>query len=127
MVLDHYLIVKEWRPNFDPFTDTTESMLVWVRFPCLSIEYYDSDFLMRLGEKIGKPIRVDDTIGNAAKGLFARMCVEIDIRKPLLAKFQMRKVVRKIKYEGIHLICFHCGIYGHRKDDCPAKKKEKKA
>lgn len=93
MVLDHYLIVKEWMPNFDPFTDTTEKMLVWVRFPCLPIEYYDSDFLMRVGEKIGKLIRFDDATGNATRGLFARMCVEINITKPFLEKFRQRRVV----------------------------------
>lgn len=38
MVLEHYLIVKEWVPNFDPSTDTTENVIVWVRFPCISAE-----------------------------------------------------------------------------------------
>ena len=41
MVLNHYLIIKEWFLNFDPFSDTTERMLVWERLPCLPIEYYD--------------------------------------------------------------------------------------
>lgn len=30
MIMEHYLIVKEWRPNFDPFADKTEKVLVWV-------------------------------------------------------------------------------------------------
>ncbi|KAK7290848.1 hypothetical protein RIF29_05581 [Crotalaria pallida] len=25
----------------------------------------------------------------------------------------------KVEYEGLHLICFHCGRFGHRKDHCP--------
>lgn len=119
MVLGHYLIVKEWTHDFDPFTDTTEKMLVWVRFPCIPIEYYDSDFLMRLGERIGNPIKVDDATGAAARGFFARMCVEVDITKPLLPKFILRNKVRKIEYEGVHLICFNCGVYGHHQEKCP--------
>lgn len=118
MILDHYLIVKEWSHDFDPLTDTTEKILVWVRFPCIPIEYYDTDFLMRLGKKIGKPIRVDDATSLASRGLFARMCIEIDIGKPLLAKFKLRKRIRKIEYEGIHLICFRCGVYGHHQENC---------
>lgn len=38
MVMDHYLIVKDWVPNFDPVADTTEKVLVWVRFPGLPLE-----------------------------------------------------------------------------------------
>lgn len=46
------------------------------------------------------------------------MCVEVDITKPLLSKFKLRRRIRRIEYEGIHLICFNCGVYGHRDDQC---------
>lgn len=123
MVLDHYLIVNQWMPNFDPSVDNTEKLLVWIRFPTLPIEYYDREFLMRVGEKVGTPIRVDHATGQAERGKFARMCVEVDIKKPLLAKFRLRRTVRKIEYEGLHLVCFQCGVYGHRQEACPAKTK----
>lgn len=118
MIMEHYLIVKEWRPNFDPNTDTNEKVIVWVRFPDLPIEYYDQDFLFRVGEKIGEPIRIDSATSLTSRGKFARLCVEVDIRKPLLAKFWLRRRVRRIEYEGIHLVCFKCGIYGHSQDMC---------
>lgn len=35
MILEHFLIMKEWVPNFDPFTNHLKNVLVWVRFPCL--------------------------------------------------------------------------------------------
>lgn len=47
------------------------------------------------------------------------MSVEVDITKPLLAKFKMQSRVRTVEYEGIHLVCFGCGIYGHWQDACP--------
>lgn len=118
MVLDHYLIVKEWMPNFDPFTDKTESMIVWIRFPCLPAEYYDHKFLMRVGAKIGRPINIDTATSLVSRASFARVCVEVDITKPLLAKFTLRNRVRPIVYEGIHLICFSCGTYGHTTEGC---------
>ncbi|XVF81050.1 hypothetical protein PTKIN_Ptkin15bG0125300 [Pterospermum kingtungense] len=92
MFLDHYLIVKEWSPNFDPMTDSTEKLLVWVRFPCLPIEYYDYDFLMKVGEKIERPVRIDEATSIVSSGKFARMCVEVDITKPLLARFKLRRM-----------------------------------
>ncbi|XP_075489651.1 uncharacterized protein LOC142528490 [Primulina tabacum] len=59
MIMDHYLITKEWSPNFNPLADNTEKLLAWVRFPCLPIEYYDQEFLMKVGSKIGRPIKID--------------------------------------------------------------------
>ncbi|XP_038687586.1 uncharacterized protein LOC119986972 [Tripterygium wilfordii] len=118
MIMDHYLTVREWFPNFDPDQDSMERLLVWVRIPCLPIEYYDYDFLMRVGEKIGKPVKIDDATDSVSRGKFARLCVEVDLTKPLLAKFKLRRRVRRIEYEGIHLVCFKCGCYGHRQDTC---------
>lgn len=43
-VLDHCLAVKDWEPDFDPATDKTEWLLVWVIFPCFPVKYYDYDF-----------------------------------------------------------------------------------
>lgn len=44
IILDHYLIVKEWAPNFDPIIDKTKKVIIWVRFPCFPIEYFDYSF-----------------------------------------------------------------------------------
>lgn len=117
-ILDHYLVVKEWAPDFDPLTGKTEKLIVWVRIPCLPIEYFDFTFLKKVGEKIGKPIRADQNTGTATRGRFARLCVEVDITKPLLTMFEVRKRNRRIEYEGIHLVCFQCGIVGHCTDEC---------
>ncbi|XP_073273316.1 uncharacterized protein [Primulina huaijiensis] len=119
MVMDHYLIAKEWSPNFDPLSDNTNKLLIWVRFPCLLVEYYDKELLMKIGRKIGRPIRVDQATSLVSRGKFARICVEVDITKPLLAKFMLRRKVRRIEYEGIHMVCFTCGVYGHHQGDCP--------
>ncbi|XP_019200262.1 PREDICTED: uncharacterized protein LOC109193892 [Ipomoea nil] len=122
MILDHYLIVKEWEPNFDPMTDKTEKVLVWVRFPCLPIEYYSGIFLRKVGDKIGRPVRVDHATSQASRGRFVRICVEIDVTKPLLSKFTLEGKRRFIAYEGLHLVCFGCGKYGHAQEACPATK-----
>lgn len=88
MIMDYYLITKEWSPNFNPLVDNTEKILAWVRFPCLPIEYYDKDFFMRVGSSIGRPIKVDQ-----ATSLISKICIEVDITKPLLAKFKIRRQV----------------------------------
>lgn len=68
-----------------------------------------------MGEKIGRPIRAYQNTRMVARGRFVQLCVEVDITKPLLVKFKMQNRIRTIEYEGIHLVCFGCGIYGHEK------------
>jgi hypothetical protein len=38
--------------------------------------------------------------------------------KPLLAKFRIGRRIHRIEYEGLHTICFSCGKYGHRMEEC---------
>ncbi|KAF7822535.1 receptor-like protein EIX1 [Senna tora] len=131
LILDHYLVVQRWRPDFDPFEDKFNRIAVWVRVPGLPFEYYNSTFLQRLGNKIGRTLKIDfNTLRQqdenlvVERGRFARICVEVDLSKQLLAKFTLRKKTRRIEYEGLHMICFSCGVYGHRKENCPLNKKE---
>ena len=65
---------------------------------------------MRLGSKIGKPIKVDDATHTVSSGHYVRICVEVDISKPLLSKFKSRRRIRRVEDEGIPMICFECGV-----------------
>ena len=78
---------------------------MWVRILCLPIEDYDHAFLMKVGEKIGKPVRIDDATSLVSMGHFALLCVEVNLQKPLVSKFELQRKVRRLEYEGIHLIC----------------------
>ncbi|XP_031131901.1 uncharacterized protein LOC116033288 [Ipomoea triloba] len=113
-----YLIVKQWVPNFDPMTDTTKKVLVWVRFPNLSVEYYNLLTLRKIGNKLGRTVQVDHTTSLVSRGKFARVCVEIDLTKPLISRFTLEEKVWQVAYEGMHLVCFTCGLYGHRREAC---------
>ena len=79
---------------------------------------------MTIGSKIGKSIRIDDATSTVSRGHYARICVEIDILKPMVAKFKLRRRIRTLEYKGLHLVCFGCGLYGHRKESCPHEKRE---
>lgn len=87
-------------PKFWSQHDHIEKILAWVRIPGLPIEYYNQGFLWKVGKKIGRPVRVDQATRKVTRGKFARLCVEVDITKPLLSKFKLRRVRR------IELICF---------------------
>ena len=130
MIGDHYLVVQRWRPEFSVGEDTPRRIAVWVRIPRLPIEYYDKHILWRIGNKLGKTIKVDyNTFRQRGlpqeesliteRGKFARICTEVNLQKVLISKFRIHRKLYAVEYEGLHMICFQCGKYGHRMGVCP--------
>jgi hypothetical protein len=120
-IYDHYLTVKEWSPNFHPASDTIEEVAVWMRISGLPIEYYDSKILHFIGNRVGKTVKVDKNTLTQERGKYARLCVQVNLTKPLLAMFTIKDRKYNIEYEGLHLLCTICGRFGHYKEGCPDK------
>lgn len=55
----------------------------------------------------------------AERANFARVCVQLNTGKPLPKSIQIGDRRQIIQYEGIHTLCFECGIIGHRREACP--------
>ncbi|KAF7827642.1 reverse transcriptase [Senna tora] len=121
IILDHYLIIRSWTSLFDP-EEVIQKVAAWVHLPDLPIELYDTKFLYTLGNLIGKVLRVDANTTHQIRGKFARLCVELDLSKPLLSQYYVHGRVRNIEYEGLHLICFECGVYSHDLEHCPVRR-----
>ncbi|KAJ1421055.1 Zinc finger, CCHC-type [Sesbania bispinosa] len=85
----------------------------------------------RIGDMIGRTVKVDSNTMKprngvweetvTGRGKFARLCVEVDLCRPLVSKFELLGRTYSVEYEGLHLICFGCGKYGHRSEGCPTK------
>ncbi|CAN1147044.1 Uncharacterized protein At4g02000 [Linum perenne] len=119
LVGDHYVISEEWRPNFEPGFSQVNTVKIWVRLSGLPLEYFDAAVLRILGDKLGKMVRVDGMTLLGSRGNYARLCIEVDLNKPLVSKYLLNRRVRRVEYEGLHEICFHCGRYGHERGSCP--------
>lgn len=119
LILDHYLLVQRWRPMFKPTKPTVQKIAAWVRFPNLPIELYNKTFLWRAGSLLGTMLRIDDRTSIQSRGKFARICVELDLRRPLVPILSVLGQEFPVEYDGLHLICFSCGKFDHRADKCP--------
>ncbi|KAL0011104.1 hypothetical protein SO802_006212 [Lithocarpus litseifolius] len=91
---------------------------VWIRLNELPIEYYNVEALLQIGKSIGNVLRIDTHTASEAKGRFARLCVHIDIDKPLITAILIGKFEQPVCYEGIQKLCFSCGRMGHRRENC---------
>ncbi|KAI9108079.1 hypothetical protein K1719_020952 [Acacia pycnantha] len=126
MIEDHYLIVQRWRPNFNPWkADLKCNIAAWIRLPDVPFEFYNVESLRRIGNMVGKMIKVDRSTSIYDKGGFARICVEIDLKQALIPTYMVFGEERPIIYEGLHQVCLECGKYGHIKKECPSLQVEK--
>ncbi|CAI0446413.1 unnamed protein product [Linum tenue] len=121
MMGETYLTVMRWFKGFNPWKTEVTSTLVWVQLPELPIEFINKEAAMKIGKLIGNPTRVDRATEEGARGKFARVCVEVDLMKPLLSKYKIEGVEYLIQYEGLENICTDCGTYGRPTNHCHCK------
>lgn len=114
MLDDNYLTIRKWVPNFVPDDAPMRFLTAWVHIPHLAMEYFDKEFPCKVGSKIGKVMRIDQTTTLAQRGQFTRLSIELDLSKTLLSKFWLKGRIWKIQYEGLKMICFSCGKIGHQ-------------
>jgi hypothetical protein len=123
-MLNHYLSVCRFTSTVN--TTRTSSVIhktmVWVRISGLHLVYYDENFLLAVASAIGNPVRVDLHALWVEFGRFARVCVEIDLDKPVVKKVGINGEWYLIDYEDMHInsICTKCGAYYHVLRDCPS-------
>ncbi|KAI8527241.1 hypothetical protein RHMOL_Rhmol12G0060300 [Rhododendron molle] len=118
IIQDHYLTVRKWHSDFKADMAVATKTAIWVRLPLLPMEYYDEATLDVIADKLGKRLKVDNKTVISARGSYARICVELDLSKPLEPSIAVGKFDYMLEYEHIHLICFSCGRVGHRKEAC---------
>nr|POF24157.1 hypothetical protein CFP56_06240 [Quercus suber] len=58
------------------------------------------------------------------RGGYARLCVQIDLDKPLISSIRVGRLVQRVLYKGISSLCFCCGKLGHKQENCGLKVKE---
>ncbi|PNX59710.1 hypothetical protein L195_g051557, partial [Trifolium pratense] len=122
MIYDRYLAVRHWSPSFNANTAKIDRTMVWIRIPNLNLLYYDESVLWALASMVGTPVKVDLHTLRVDRGRFARMCVELDLTKPVVGRVGVNGEWYHVQYEGLHIICTQCGCYGHILKDCTQQK-----
>lgn len=64
-------------------------------------------------------LRIDTHTSLEARGRYARLCIQVDVNKPLINTIPIGRFEQLVIYEGIHKLCFLYGRLGHKKEACP--------
>lgn len=119
IITGRYLAIQKWVPGFQASDDTVSKLTVWIRVSALHVEWFNFQVLTRIGTLLGTTHKVDMRSVSQTRGQYARLCVELDLTKRLETEIKVDDIWYQIQYEGLHLVCFKCGIYGHDLQHCP--------
>ncbi|KAL7165460.1 hypothetical protein ACSBR2_041194 [Camellia fascicularis] len=102
VVMDYYVTVRKWQPDFKSDEAEEETTAIWVQFPNLPIEYYDENFLYHIAKALGTPLKVDINTAMAARGRAPKeKCTEYPMIVP--KKMNQNKVSTHVDTNGAEL------------------------
>ena len=71
-----------------------------MRFLEFPIEFYDIKVLKEIGSAIGPMLRIDSYTATRSRGSYARLCIQIDLDKPLIKSIRIERLVQLISTVG---------------------------
>ena len=114
----HFLSIRPWETFFKPDCASVSAIAVWIRLHQLPLELYEPEVLKQIGGSIGKVLRIDTQTAIEARGQYARLCILVDINKPLIDTVLIGRFEQLVSYERLQKLCFSCGRVGHMKEGC---------
>nr|XP_029152396.1 circumsporozoite protein-like [Arachis hypogaea] len=72
--------------------------------------------LNKIGNVIGRTLRIDFHTADKCRDKFARLCVELNLDEPRISQYSINGTRYYVEYEGLHNICFSCGLFGHERE-----------
>ena len=88
------LILRHWTPFFNPEIPGPLKIPIWVKLPYLPNDFRYPDRLKKISSMIGKVLKIDDQIINHNTRGVARVCVEINMDKPLKEVINIQVEIR---------------------------------
>ncbi|KAI9080164.1 hypothetical protein K1719_037842 [Acacia pycnantha] len=98
----------------------TGPWMIFGHYLTLPARYYHKSIICSIGGVFGDVIKVDYNTDSGERGKFARIAVVIDLTKPLISKIMVDGEIIFVEYEGLPVICYNCGKYGHLQNACTA-------
>ena len=81
------------------------------------------DYLAEILKHVGHVTKLDRNTLLRLEGKFARICINLDITKPLPGSLTVSRMGSSLRvpiiYGGLHEVCLLCGDESHQLESCP--------
>lgn len=116
------LQLSPWCLYFEPIFTKLTTAVIWIQLHNLPIEFWSGDTLETITGHLGKLLKVDDLSLSLTRTKYARLCIEVDLSKPLCKGFwigdDLHRVFVVVLYERLPTFCYTCGVIGHGSNSC---------
>lgn len=115
--------VFKWTLSFH-VTKESSLVLVWFSLPSLPIHLFDKYSLFSIVNPLGKPIFIDAATANLSRPSVARICVEVDLLRPLPSwvwigtENSNEGFWQQLQIENLPQYCSNCCHLGHSSIAC---------
>uniref|UniRef100_A0A7N0TJN7 DUF4283 domain-containing protein n=1 Tax=Kalanchoe fedtschenkoi TaxID=63787 RepID=A0A7N0TJN7_KALFE len=121
--------IFRWSPEFSLNAEPT-SAATWVRLHGLDPCFFRSSLLKEIFRGFGRFLKVDEPTLSLANPAMARVCVEVDMARPLVQGIwvgsESRQKWVEVDYEGRLDYCGRCKRHGHTRADCRKTQNDRK-
>lgn len=79
---------------------------------------FNLEILKKIGSAIGPVLRIDSYTTSGSRGSYARLCVQVDLKRSFINIVRIGRLKQKVMYEGIGSLCFCYGRLRHKQENC---------
>ena len=114
--------VFRWSREFHVLRESS-LVPVWVELPNLPIHFFDKHSLFSILSPVGRPLFLDSATAAGTRPSVARVCVEIDVAKPVLSRIWVAVegetgFWQTIVPNDMPSYCSSCWRLGHSSENC---------
>ncbi|KAL9660629.1 hypothetical protein QQ045_025446 [Rhodiola kirilowii] len=128
--MDTVVLMHDWCPDLAPEEFIMNKLGVWAQFHNLLVgaALNDKEIGEKLAKYIGKFVKVSQNETEETKRKYVRVRVELDIDKPVVEGFYLRRQKRdplliSVKYERLPSRCDRCGKILHTAEECNSRER----
>lgn len=120
------LLLKPWTPGME-IGQCFNKIPIWVQFPGLNLDLWETRNLSKVASYIGKPITTDACTADRKRMAFARVLIEVPLDGKLPNFIPIKCCEgsvqhQQVVYEWKPVRCSNCGWLGHDLDMCRRNK-----
>ncbi|KAJ8419651.1 hypothetical protein Cgig2_020573 [Carnegiea gigantea] len=102
----------------DLYTETIQTLPLWVRLSNLDLKFWGLESLSKICSVLGIPLKTDPYTKEKSLIHYARVLIEFPVAGPFpehIEFFDEHDVLirQQVVYEWLPLKCTHCGMFGH--------------